>query len=166
MKKLFTLLTVAFVFASAAFGQVTVSGPITAATTTLLLSTPASILSLTVYDTSGSANAVVFYDNNTAASTNIIRPAYTAAGRYLTNRISTYTASTGVSVSLTNTVLFPYTFTVAATTNEANRVFYTIVPANSSVTPDDSAMPLGVSRGLTVRTVGNATYSLTYVPQQ
>ncbi len=165
MKKLFTLLTAAFVFTVAAFGQVVQSGTITAATTTLLLSTPASILSLTVIDTSGSANAVVFYDNNTASSTNIIRPSYTARGQYLTNRVSTYTSATGVSVSLTNTVLFPYNYTVAATTNEANRVFYTIVPASGRVEPDEVSMPLGVSRGLSVRTVGNASYILTYVPQ-
>jgi len=165
MNKLFVLFAAAFLSLSAVFGQVTKSGTISAATTTLLLSTPASIVSLTVYDTSGAANAVVFYDNNSASSTNIVRPSYTAAGSYLTNRVSTYTASTGVSVSLTNTVLYPYTYTVAAATNEANRVFYTIVPASGIVTPDDASMPLGVSRGLTVRTVGTASYSITYVPQ-
>jgi len=165
MKKFILSFILAFSVVFPSFGQVTTSGTVSAATTTAILTVPASILSLTVFDTSGSANATVLYDLNTTSSTNLVRPSYTGQLNYLTNRVTTWTNTLGVVTSFTNTVMFSGTTTVAATTNEANRVFYTIIPSNSSFTPADSSLPVGVSRGLVIRTVGAAAYRVTYVPQ-
>lgn len=165
MKKFFAVLFTTWFAATSLFAQVTVSGPISAATTTQIFTGPGSILAAQVFDTSAAANAMVMYDLGSTSSTNLVRPSYTAGIQYLTNRVTSYTTPLGTTVNITNQVLFNGTTTVAATTNEANRVFYSIIPASGSFVASDATLPAGVSRGLVVRTVGAATYSVTYVPQ-
>jgi hypothetical protein len=163
--KFLSLLLVSLFGIFSAFAQVTTSGTFVANTTTLALSVPASVLTLTIYDNSGATNPVVLYDLASASSTNLVRAAYTSRGQHLTNRVTSYTNPLGVATLITNTVMFYYDLPVAATTNEANRVLYTVLPANGSLTPTDTTLPLGVSRGLVIRGVGAGSYTVTYVPQ-
>lgn len=165
MNKLFSFIASLFI-AAVAFGQVTTSGTLSAGTSTVISTDGVAILSLQISDTSGSANAVVVYDNDSAASTNIVRPAYTSAGSYQTNRVVTFTNRVGVVQTYTNTVLYPYTTSVAASTNEAPRVLTTVLTANGtqSFTPVNVAAPLSTTLGLVIRPVGTAVYTLTYQP--
>ena len=165
MKQILKVILLAL-FAFQVSAQVTTSGTLAAATTTVVSAVPGTILSLTLYDISGTAtNDVIVYDLASDSSTNLVRPAFTAAGQHTTNRVTTYTSSTGVSVSFTNTVLFPYTVVQAATTNEANRVLTTRLPANGSFEAPAAILPLGTSRGIAIRPVGTANYTITFVPQ-
>lgn len=161
--KILSLLGALVLGAFQAGAQVVASGTLTAATNNLIVTGTAQILSLTLYDTSGTNNAIVVYDSADVTSTNLIRPAYTAAGRYLTNRITTYTSANGTTVTYTNSVLYPYTTSVAATTNEANRILYTIVNASDSFS-SPPGLPLGVTRGVLVRPANAGSYTIQYVP--
>lgn len=165
MKNLLRFITSLFI-AAVAFGQVTTSGTLTAGSNNVISTDGVAILSLQISDTSGSANAVVVYDTDSASTTNIVRPAYTSAGSYQTNRIVSFTNRVGVVQTYTNTVLYPYTSSVSASTNEAPRVLSTVVTANStqSFTPVNVNTPLSTTLGLTIRPVGSAVYTITYQP--
>jgi hypothetical protein len=164
--KFFIALFAALSLGFQAAAQVIASGTLAAATSTVISTDGVAILSLQISDTSGSANAVVVYDNDTAASTNIARLQYTSAGSYTTNRVTTFTNRAGVVQSFTNTVLYPYTTTVAAVTNEAPRVLTTVLTANQTQQFNNinADTPLSTTRGLVIRPVGTAVYTITYVP--
>jgi hypothetical protein len=159
MKRFSAFITALFAMAIMAYGQV-ISGSLTAGIN-LLSTTGVRIKGLELFDTSGSANTIILYDNDSASSTNRARPAYQAVTQYSTNVVMTFTNFAGVVQSSTNTVLATVTSTVAATTNEARRVYQVVVPGNSTVTIAPTT-PLGTTYGFQIRTVGTALYNASY----
>lgn len=163
MKK-FCYLFLGLFAAFSAFGQLNTSGTATGGANKVLSTTGIQIATLSLTDTSGSANPVVLYDTESSSSTNRIVLGYASARvTYTTNIISTYVNSLGVSTSTTNSFLFTTTQTVAPTTNEARRVWTVTVPANGTVLFEPTPAA-GTTFGAVLRPVGALTYSMTYNP--
>jgi hypothetical protein len=139
-----------------------VSGTFTSAIS-VLSSTGVSIRNFQVTDTSGSANTVILYDNDSASSTNRIYAAYTGVTQTTAPVVMTFTNFTGVVQSYTNTVLTTTNITVAAATNQARRVFTFTVPANGTVTFTPNS-PQGTTFGLQLKAVGNGVYNADIQP--
>jgi hypothetical protein len=139
-----------------------VSGTFTSAIS-VLSSTGVSIRNFQVVDTSGSANTVILYDNDSASSTNRIYAAYTAVTQTTAPVVMTFTNFTGVVQSYTNTVLTTTNITVAAATNQARRVFTFTLPANGTVTFTPTS-PQGTTFGLQLKAVGNGVYNADIQP--
>jgi hypothetical protein len=139
-----------------------VSGTFTSAIS-VLSSTGVSIRNFQVADTSGSANTVILYDNDSASSTNRIYLAYTGVVQYTTNVVMSFTNFTGVAQSYTNTVLKTDNITVAQATNQARRVFTFTLPANGIVTFTPTS-PQGTTFGLQLKAVGNGVYNADIQP--
>ena len=129
----------------------------------VLNSTGVSIRNFQVSDTSGSANTVILYDNDSATSTNRVYAAYTGVIQYTTNVVMSFTNFTGVAQSYTNTVLKTDNITVAASTNQARRVFTFRVPANGTVTFTPT-YPAGVTYGLQLSATGAGGYNADIQP--
>jgi len=151
------------VSAVGAFGQATQSGTLTNGVN-LLQSTPTAVLSLQLLNAAASANTVILYDNDSATSTNTVKPSYIT---YAYSRATNSTVITNVLGNLqTNNFVYltKSATTNAAVTNEAARVYAVIVPAASSVTIEPSS-PLLVGLGLNVLNVTNSlSYVLRYAP--
>jgi hypothetical protein len=161
MKRFSTFIAMLLAVAGLAFGQ-SYSGSLTNGVN--LLSTQGALIKgLELFDTSGAANTVIIYDNDSSTSTNRVRQAYNAITQYSTNMVMTFTNFAGVVQSSTNTVLATVTTTVAATTNEARRVYQVVLPANGTVSINPST-PLGTTYGYQLRTTGNALYNTEYRP--
>jgi hypothetical protein len=139
-----------------------VSGTFTSAIS-VLSSTGVSIRNFQVTDTSGSANTVILYDNDSASSTNRVYAAYTGVVQYTTNVVMSFTNFTGVAQSYTNTVLKTDNITVGIATNQARRVFTFTVPANGTVTFTPTS-PQGTTFGLQLKAVGNGVYNADIQP--
>ena len=139
-----------------------VSGTFTSAIS-VLNSTGVSIRNFQVTDTSGSANTVILYDNDSASSTNRVYAAYTGVVQYTTNVVMSFTNFTGVAQSYTNTVLKTDNITVGIATNQARRVFTFTVPANGTVTFTPTS-PQGTTFGLQLKAVGNGVYNADIQP--
>jgi hypothetical protein len=139
-----------------------VSGTFTSAIS-VLNSTGVSIRNFQVSDTSGSANTVILYDNDSASSTNRVYLAYTGVVQYTTNVVMSFTNFTGVAQSYTNTVLKTDNITVAQATNQARRVFTFTLPANGTVTFTPNS-PQGTTFGLQLKAVGNGVYNADIQP--
>jgi hypothetical protein len=139
-----------------------VSGTFTSAIS-VLNSTGVSIRNFQVVDTSGSANTVILYDNDSASSTNRIYLAYTGVVQYTTNVVMSFTNFTGVAQSYTNTVLKTDNITVAQATNQARRVFTFTLPANGTMTFTPTS-PQGTTFGLQLKAVGNGVYNADIQP--
>ena len=139
-----------------------VSGTFTSAIS-VLNSTGVSIRNFQVTDTSGSANTVILYDNDSASSTNRIYAAYTAVTQTTAPVVMTFTNFTGVVQSYTNTVLTTTNITVAAATNQARRVFTFTLPANGTVTFTPTS-PQGTTFGLQLKAVGAGVYNADIQP--
>jgi hypothetical protein len=139
-----------------------VSGTFTSAIS-VLNSTGVSIRNFQVTDTSGSANTVILYDNDSASSTNRTYAAYTAVTQATAPVVMTFTNFTGVVQSYTNTVLTTTNITVAAATIQARRVFTFTVPANGTVTFTPNS-PQGTTFGLQLKAVGNGVYNADIQP--
>ena len=139
-----------------------VSGTFTSAIS-VLNSTGVSIRNFQVTDTSGSANTVILYDNDSASSTNRIYAAYTGVVQYTTNVVMSFTNFTGVAQSYTNTVLKTDNITVGIATNQARRVFTFTLPANGTVTFTPNS-PQGTTFGLQLKAVGNGVYNADIQP--
>ena len=140
-----------------------VSGTFTSAIS-VLSSTGVSIRNFQVVDTSGSANTVILYDNDSASSTNRSYAAYTAVTQTTAPVVMTFTNFTGVVQSYTNTVLTTTNITVPATTNQqARRVFTFTLPANGTVTFTPNS-PQGTTFGLQLKAVGNGVYNADIQP--
>jgi hypothetical protein len=101
---------------------------------TLLSTNGVSISNIQLTDTSGAANTVVVYDNDSASSTNRIYAAYTAVTQSTAPVVMTFTNFTGVVQSYTNTVLTTTNVTVGISTNQARRVFTFRLPASGTIT--------------------------------
>lgn len=129
----------------------------------VLNSTGVSIRNFAVSDTSGSANTVILYDNDSASSTNRVYAAYTGVVQYTTNVVMSFTNFTGVAQSYTNTVLKTDNITVAAATNQARRVFTFTLPANGTVTFTPT-YPAGTTFGLQLKATGNGVYNADITP--
>lgn len=125
--------------------------------------TPVSISSIQLYDTSGTNNLIVLYDNESTSSTNRVYAAYTAVTQYTTNVVQSFTDFTGNAVLRTNTVLATVNVAVAAATNQARRVWTATVPANSFVTLTPSS-PLGTTYGLQIKANGTGYYNIDKSP--
>lgn len=138
------------------FGTTTSSNAVSVATTGQL------ITEIQVTDTSGSANTLTVYDNNTAATTRA-KKAYVTRAAYTTNVVSTYTDPAGVSTSVTNTVLYTYAVTNAAVTNAATIVYKITVPANGTVYWNPET-PQGTTLGVTLYSVGATSYAIQLLP--
>jgi hypothetical protein len=139
-----------------------VSGTFTSAIA-VLSSTGVSIRNFQVVDTSGSANTVILYDNDSASSTNRIYAAYTAVTQTTAPVVMTFTNFTGVVQSYTNTVLTTTNITVAAATNQARRVFTFTLPASGTVTFTPNS-PQGTTFGLQLKAVGAGVYNADIQP--
>ena len=134
-----------------------VSGTFTSAI--LSLSTNGvSIRNFQVVDTSGSANTVILYDNDSTTSTNRTYAAYTAVTQTTAPVVMSFTNFTGVVQSYTNTVLTTTNVTIAAATNQARRVFTFTLPANGTVTFTPNS-PQGTTFGLQLKAVGAGVYN-------
>lgn len=160
MNKFLALFFGLFAIVGSLFGQT--SGTL-AAGVNLISSSGTAIAEFQVFDTSGANNIITVYDNDSASSTNRVRAAYTTTTQYTTNVVMTFTNFTGVVQSYTNTVLARVNSTVAASTNEARRVFRISVPANGTVTVAP-ATPYGTTFGVQALATGAAAYNLTSVP--
>jgi hypothetical protein len=139
-----------------------VSGTFTSAIA-VLNSTGVSIRNFQVVDTSGSANTVILYDNDSTTSTNRTYAAYTAVTQTTAPVVMTFTNFTGVVQSYTNTVLTTTNITVAAATTQARRVFTFTLPANGTVTFTPTS-PQGTTFGLQLKAVGNGVYNADIQP--
>jgi hypothetical protein len=139
-----------------------VSGTFTSGIT-LLSTNSTSIRNIQLTDTSGAANTVVVYDNDSASSTNRVFAAYTGVTQYTTNVVMSFTNFTGVVQSYTNTVLATVNTTIAASTNQARRVFTFRLPANGTVTFTPT-YPAGTTFGLQLNAVGAGAYNADIQP--
>lgn len=155
MKRFFSLLLA--VFAAVTAQAQWLSGTITSGQT-ILDTGSGTLASLQLVDTSGSANSVILYDIASTSTTNIVLPSFTARQYYTTNIVKTWTNSQGVSTSRTNTVLFNAPLTVAASTNQATRVYTVTIPANGSVIIEPT-QPLGYTYGLSIKNAGALSYN-------
>lgn len=125
--------------------------------------TPVSISSVQLYDTSGAANIVILYDNNSTTLTNRVYAAYTGVTQYTTNVVQSFTDFTGVAVLRTNTLLATVNVAVAAATNQARRVWTVTIPANGFVTLSPTT-PQGTTFGLNLKAVGTGSYNIDLNP--
>jgi len=139
-----------------------VSGTFTSAIS-VLSSTGVSIRNFQVVDTSGSANTVILYDNDSASSTNRIYAAYTGVTQTTAPVVMTFTNFTGVVQSYTNTVLTTTNITVGPATNQARRVFTFTLPANGTVTFTPTS-PQGTTFGLQLKAMSNGVYNADIQP--
>jgi hypothetical protein len=130
---------------------------------TAVRTTGQSIASIQLTDTSGVANTVVLYDNDSASSTNRVFAAYTGVVQYTTNVVMSFTNFTGVAQSYTNTVLKTDNITVAAATNQARRVFTFRLPASGTVTFTPTS-PAGTTFGLQLSATGAGAYNADITP--
>jgi len=130
---------------------------------TVVASTGQSVSNFSITDTSGAANTVVLYDNDSASSTNRIYQAYTGVVQYTTNVVMSFTNFTGVAQSYTNTVLKTDNVTVGISTNQARRVFTFRVPASGTVTFTPT-YPAGVTFGLQLSATGAGAYNASIQP--
>jgi hypothetical protein len=130
---------------------------------TVVRSTSQSVANFALTDTSGAVNTVVLYDNDSASSTNRVYAAYTGVVQYTTNVVMSFTNFTGVAQSYTNTVLKTDNITVAASTNQARRVFTFRLPANGTVTFTPTS-PAGVTYGLQLSATGAGAYNADIQP--
>ena len=162
MNKLFKFIILLLALTAAAFGQITSSGTV-ASGVNLISSTPVQINSIQLFDTSGAANTITLYDNDSASSTNRVRQAYTITTQYSTNVVMSFTNFTGVVQSYTNTVLATVNTTVAAATNQARRVFTFTLPANGTVTFTPT-YPQGTTYGLQLKATGAGVYNANIQP--
>ena len=139
-----------------------VSGTFTSAI--LSLSTNGvSIRNFQVVDTSGSANTVILYDNDSTTSTNRVYLGYTGVTQTTAPVVMTFTNFTGVVQSYTNTVLTTTNVTITAATNQARRVFTFTLPANGTVTFTPNS-PQGTTFGLQLKAVGAGVYNADIQP--
>ena len=122
-----------------------------------------SIANIQLSDTSGAANTVVVYDNDSSTSTNRVYAAYTSTVQYTTNVVMSFTNFTGVAQSYTNTVLKVDNTTVAAATNQARRVFTFRLPANGTVTFTPTYSQ-GTTFGLQLSATGAGGYNIDRQP--
>jgi len=122
-----------------------------------------SIANIQLSDTSGAANTVVVYDNDSTTSTNRIYLAYTAVTQSTAPVVMTFTNFTGVVQSYTNTVLTTTNITVAQATNQARRVFTFRLPANGTVTFTPTYAQ-GTTFGLQLSATGAGGYNIDRQP--
>jgi hypothetical protein len=130
---------------------------------TVLSTTGVSVNYIQLTDTSGAANTVVVYDNDSTTSTNRVYAAYTGSVQYTTNIVMSFTNFTGVAQSYTNTVLKTDNITVAQSTNQARRVFTFRLPANGTVTFTPT-YPAGTTYGLQLSATGAGGYNIDRQP--
>ena len=122
-----------------------------------------SIANIQLSDTSGAANTVVVYDNDSSTSTNRVYLAYTGVVQYTTNVVMSFTNFTGVAQSYTNTVLKVDNITVAQATNQARRVFTFRLPANGTLTFTPTYSQ-GTTFGLQLSAAGAGGYNIDRQP--
>jgi len=130
---------------------------------TVVRSTGQSVASISLTDTSGAANTVVLYDNDSASSTNRIYQPYTATTQSTAPVVMTFTNFTGVVQSYTNIVLTTTNITVGLSTNQARRVFTFRLPANGTVTFTPTT-PQGTTFGLQLSATGAGGYNADIQP--
>jgi hypothetical protein len=155
MKRILNFILALSLFAVSAFAQT--SGTL-AAGVNLISSEPTLVRSIQFFDTSGAANTITLYDNDSASSTNRVRAAYTTTTQYTTNVVMSFTNFTGVVQTYTNAVLARVNSTVAASTNEARRVFRIALPANGTVSVAPTE-PYGTTYGAQILATGAAIYN-------
>ena len=122
-----------------------------------------SISNIQLSDTSGAANTVVVYDNDSTTSTNRVYAAYTAVTQSTAPVVMTFTNFTGVVQSYTNTLLTTTNITVAAATNQARRVFTFRLPANGTMTFTPTYSQ-GTTFGLQLSATGAGGYNVDRQP--
>lgn len=136
-----------------------ISANYTTLSTNILLSTPATVSTIQVSASSSNAATVIFYD--TAYGSNVYAVAQNITrSNYVTNAVSTYVTTTGVTNYLTNTVLYTASVTNAANANTPMPAAATFtVPAGLTTT---FPVELVFSKGILVKVNTNATVNVTY----
>lgn len=161
--KLLISLGLAVAFSAAASAQtVFLSGVTTAATVKQAATNGVALLTLSVTDTSGT-NQFVYIHDNSAATTNRVRPSYTAMLSYPTNQVVAYTNIAGVVTSVTNAIQYTATTTISAVTNSSRIVNVIQLPASGTVTWLPTT-PQGFTYGVQLQSLYPTAYQLNYVP--
>jgi len=149
MKKI--LLAVSLFAGLAVSAQSTFTNITTTAGVNSVFTSRVSINQLNFVDTSGANNLVIVYDGNN--STNVITPAFTNYVFSTVTFTNTYTDSNGYTNNYIYTLGTNTPTVIAASTNEARRVWVGQVPPNGQFlwTPN---RPINLVNGLTLRTTG------------
>ena len=163
MKKSLILLAALVLAALNAVAQSTTFSTNLSAGTSLVLSVPAQISSITVGGTSSGATTVSLFDNNANVAT-YTNAAYTTTISYPTNMTSVITNSTGALQTNTYTGVFTTTTTTAANTNTFPNLGVYSAAASTIVGPFN--VSFNTVRGLAVTASTNATLTVVYRPLQ
>lgn len=154
---------VALLFGITANAQTFGSGTLTNGVN-LIRSGGTALLSMQLINGTANAQMVLLFDNNSATSTNIVRPEYMTSASTLATNTSVFTNIFGQLQTNSFKYLSQTITTNAAVTNAANVVYQVLVPANGTV----SILPsqaIGVSRGLNALNGTNTiTYTYSYFP--
>jgi len=132
-----------------------VTGSVASGNQTIVDTGAGQLVYLQLSETAGTATTVVVYDLASTTTTNRVIPGYTGRLYYMTNIVTTWTDSVGVSRSKTNTTQASVPLVVAASTNSAAVIYQVRIPANGSVV-FDPPVSLGYINGLTIRSVGSS----------
>lgn len=136
-----------------------ISANYTQLSTNSLLTIPVTVSTIQVSASSSNAATVIFYD--TAYGSNVYAVAENITrSNYVTNMVSTYVTTTGVTNYLTNRVLYTASVTNAANANTPLPASATFtVPAGLTTT---FPVELVFSRGVLVKANTNVTVNVTY----
>lgn len=131
----------------------------------LLLSTSAALKELTVLN-GAAASTFILYDNNSATSTNIVRPLYYTYSRSRATNAYVFTNALGNLQTNSEIYLQITTTTNAATTNEANRVYLANVAASGTLLVDPPQGVYNFTKGVQLYSTSTSTlsYVMTYDP--
>lgn len=163
MKKLINSILIGLFAAFSAFAQVTISQAITGGTVANLLASGGVIVdSITFTATTATNTTVKLYDSS-AATTNVVRAAYTSYASYATNFDTVFTNESGILVTNTFDGRWTYPTAVSAVTNERPKVLNFVVPASGQRTKDTIWSP---ARGITILTSNDGIVEVTYRSQQ
>lgn len=152
-------------FASvAAFGQTIASGTLTNGVN-LVRDGGTQLLSMQLINLGSTVCTVTLFDNDSATSTNIIRPEYDMFTYAYSTNTSVFTNFFGQLQTNSYRYLSRSSSTVSAVTNAANQIAVVSIPGNSTVNILPS-IALGANRGITALAETNSvSYVLNYLPQ-
>lgn len=94
-----------------------------------LVAVPATAFSLTLFSTNTAPTIVYLFDG---AVTNVIG-AYTNVVQYVTNQVTTYITTTGLTNTFTNRVLYTDYQAMTASTNAANPLVSLVIPPTGEI---------------------------------
>ena len=164
MKHLFKILTIASLVLFTQSLKADVVSAAYASGTNNLKAAAIQLKGLTLANGTGSAITVALFDAPSTGFT-YVAAAYTSAGYYQTNVVTTYTNIQGATFTNTLSYTVPYTTSVAQTTNNYSTITRITVPANTTTVWAPSTQ-LNVNDGLLVTNNGTITVTADYLPRQ